>query len=531
MVYGEFKRSSKNRAAFKVLLDELKRRYPNYDWKLYYPILFCLTRWLGFLFCAELLSRRSTRTILNKYVEQLREQGYGPRTFDPHQYRRRRGVRDAHLAGADDRDGDLSSEEEQEIRDVQEAIAEDRLDADGYQPAPQLFATAEAAAASAPSQSDLAAAEGFDVGDDTASRYKCKNLLNANVGLTRVNAGRSAWLSGVLKPYQVLVEGLQRTDQPIQHLVARQIRRFHMVMQTSWVGTRQSEPMYACRAFHDWLDRNVEDEDLCGLVKKECRAFASVFVTSVKERLSSIWDHLQALELIDPLGPELAKFATPAVWNAMKDLCRRRRVDFEKVREQIIDIRAQAASLDADSKALIRMDLCGYFRQRHKEYVLTSTPSPTPEFDSVCQFVFSIPFTSAFVESLFSKMAYNQSKIRSRLADTTMTSILHLHDAVLPDPQKCLPNSRVLKASVPRSCQDKLLMNKMLRTRVCEVFEGQRYHGEVTEIRFHEVYAQYMYHVEYIDGDACDYWRHELEMIQCRCDESESDSTDSDSGD
>ena len=78
-------------------------------------------------------------------------------------------------------------------------------------------------------------------------------------------------------------------------------------------------------------------------------------------------------------------------------------------------------------------------------------------------------------------------------------------------------------------------MNKMLRTRVCEVFEGQRYHGEVTEIRFHEVYAQYMYHVEYIDGDACDYWRHELEMIRCRChehqSESESDSTDSDSGD
>ena len=60
-------------------------------------------------------------------------------------------------------------------------------------------------------------------------------------------------------------------------------------------------------------------------------------------------------------------------------------------------------------------------------------------------------------------------------------------------------------------------MNKRIGERVCDVFEGERFHGEVTEVRFHEVHAQYMYRVVYTDGDVCDYWRHELEVIRCTC--------------
>ena len=33
---------------------------------------------------------------------------------------------------------------------------------------------------------------------------------------------------------------------------------------------------------------------------------------------------------------------------------------------------------------------------------------------------------------------------------------------------------------------------------------------------YHEVHTQYMYHVEFSDGDCCDYWRHELEMVKYR---------------
>ena len=61
-------------------------------------------------------------------------------------------------------------------------------------------------------------------------------------------------------------------------------------------------------------------------------------------------------------------------------------------------------------------------------------------------------------------------------------------------------------------------MSKILGQQVCDVFDdGIRYHGEVTEIIFHDVHAQYMYRVVYEDGDVCDYWRHELEVVKCRC--------------
>ena len=218
--------------------------------------------------------------------------------------------------------------------------------------------------------------------------------------------------------------------------------------------------------------------------------------------------------------------ATPAVWHALKNLCVRRGLDYHKCKEEIIKIRTEYPGLDVDSKAMIKMDLCGYLRDRRKVFAMTLTESPTQEYDKLCAVIFSIPQTSSFVESLFSKMVYNQSKIRNRLADKKMTSILHLHDSALPDPLKCLPSTTVLKVMVPRSLRDKFTMNKNVGQIVCCVFDGKRYHGEVTEVKFHEIHAQYMYHVVYSDGDSCDYWRHELEMIKCTCDIR---STDSDS--
>ena len=47
----------------------------------------------------------------------------------------------------------------------------------------------------------------------------------------------------------------------------------------------------------------------------------------------------------------------------------------------------------------------------------------------------------------------------------------------------------------PRKIDDRLHMNKHIGVRVCEVFEGDRYHDEVTDVRFHDIHTQYMYHV------------------------------------
>ena len=235
MMHSEFKRSSKNRAELKQVHEDMKTFDVTYDWKIFYPQLFCLTRWLGVQHCAEILARKSNRVMMKQYAAKLREKGFGPRSFDPYKYRRRRRLRDVEDAGGDNVDGDedVYSDEENEIRAVQAAIQEGRLDADGYQPQRQLFASAREAAASAPTQEELVAADDFDEGDTTVRGRRCKNLLNKNVGLCDLNCGRSAYLSGVLKPYKVLVESLQRVQCPEQHLAARRFRKFYMVMQTS----------------------------------------------------------------------------------------------------------------------------------------------------------------------------------------------------------------------------------------------------------------------------------------------------------
>ena len=103
-----------------------------------------------------------------------------------------------------------------------------------------------------------------------------------------------------------------------------------------------------------------------------------------------------------------------------------------------------------------------------------------------------------------------------------------MHDSAVPDPQHCLPKASLLKVMIPRSARDKLNMNKNIGMQVCSVFEDDvRYHGEVTKVIYHDIHAQYMYHVEYEDGDEADYWRYELEFIKCRCVHDTSSDSDS----
>ena len=278
--------------------------------------------------------------------------------------------------------------------------------------------------------------------------------------------------------------------------------------------------MFACREFRTWVDemKAKGKNRLVALVKKECRSFSAVLVGSMKQRLSSTWNHIQALELIDPLGPDIARHTTPAVWDALRDLCQRRGVDFDLAQSDIINMRAVAPDFDKDTKSHIQTHLCGYFADRLAAFVSTGVETPTPEYDKLCSAVFGIPLTSSFIESLFSKMAYNQSKIRNSLADSTMSSILHIHDTVLPDPQQPLPKDLKLKVHAPRSVMQKLRMEARVGEIVCDVFpDKKRYHGRVTEVRFHELHAVYMYHVVWEDNDEQDCWCHELEVIKCDC--------------
>ena len=135
-----------------------------------------------------------------------------------------------------------------------------------------------------------------------------------------------------------------------------------------------------------------------------------------------------------------------------------RGIDFDKVQEQIVNARADADQLDDVERSAIRADLCGFLRQRHAEYVRQNDTCPTPELDQLCAAVFSISIVSAYVESLFSKMEYNQNKTRNRLKDSTMSAILHVHDAVLPTPEKRLPLSLDLQLHSQPVMQHKMKM-------------------------------------------------------------------------
>ena len=57
----------------------------------------------------------------------------------------------------------------------------------------------------------------------------------------------------------------------------------------------------------------------------------------------------------------------------------------------------------------------------------------------------------------------------------------------------------------------------------CKVFPGDgdntRYHGRVVGVEFHEIYARWMHCVVYTDGDKESYWRNELTMLLCTCDD------------
>lgn len=315
-----------------------------------------------------------------------------------------------------------------------------------------------------------------------------------------------------------------------QHLAARRIREYYAQLSNGWIGTRDREPLFPNEAFQQWVRetmRKPDQRDLVKLVKQECRAFAAVLLAAAKQRFASIWDYIQSLELIDPLGPALEVYATPQVWDAFKDLCSRRGIDFYQCQREIVSSREAAQQLHESDKSRIRADLLSYLQEtRVVEEDLTA-------LDQARIAVFSISLTSAFVESLFSKMEYNQSKVRSRMKAGTMSSVLHVHDALLEDPRNPLAGTVKLKTSVP-SVGEEQKAKKWIGTRVCKEFEIQtveglslvRFHGVVSKIKYHEIHGRWMYHVVYEDGDESDYWRYELTDLLCKCDDEQTTMSD-----
>lgn len=250
------------------------------------------------------------------------------------------------------------------------------------------------------------------------------------------------------------------------------------------------------------------------------------------------WNHIQALELIDPAGPALETYTTDEVWDAAEDLCKRRGIDYTNLRDEVIQMRSDYPDYDPETKTDIHTDLIQFYRIRKQRQMITFTDSPTQCLDEYAMAVFSIAIVSSFVESLFSKMAYNQSKTRNSLTDQTTSSLLHVHDLVLANPLKPLDSTVMLRCNDQHNCSTKLKHKKHIGRKVCCMFEveGQndgtmeRFHGTVTEVEYHELYGAWMYHVVYPEShghpqDEVDYWRDQITPLWCTCEQVQVDDT------
>ena len=99
----------------------------------------------------------------------------------------------------------------------------------------------------------------------------------------------------------------------------------------------------------------------------------------------------------------------------------------------------------------------------------------------------------------FSKMNYNQIKGRNRLLDKTTTVILHVQDTVVPNPLRSLDGKISLRYNKDNTTVMKRSHTKHVGRKVCCMFEVEgrndghmeRFHGEVTSVKYDEDYAEW----------------------------------------
>ena len=106
-MHSEFSRSSLKRETLKEVLERFKDLHGLTHWKIFYPKLFCLTRWLGLHKCAEDLAKN--REVYGGYADVLRQDGFGPRKFKPYKSRKKKNSDsdgDSDSGGSDAGNGD-----------------------------------------------------------------------------------------------------------------------------------------------------------------------------------------------------------------------------------------------------------------------------------------------------------------------------------------------------------------------------------------------------------------------------------------
>ena len=127
------------------------------------------------------------------------------------------------------------------------------------------------------------------------------SLLHQATGVTDVNIGLDTLMSTLLAPFRTAQTRLQTTGQPIQHRVARIVRKLLRFYQTILTTVEFSEPYATWRNL--MFIPATNKRALVAKIDEVGFAFVRKLVGSLEDRLRPYIPFYEAWEMIDPTGP------------------------------------------------------------------------------------------------------------------------------------------------------------------------------------------------------------------------------------
>ena len=130
-------------------------------------------------------------------------------------------------------------------------------------------------------------------------------------------------------------------------------------------------------------------------------------------------NYFECFELIDPAASNLeVNDEGSGAWYACREICRRRELDYDKVRTDILALRADAPGLPQFDREDLKKNLLRWYNK--------GGAKDWPHLESFARCVFVMAFETVLAESLFSYLNLNKSGHRSRLTDEKVGAILHI---------------------------------------------------------------------------------------------------------
>lgn len=163
------------------------------------------------------------------------------------------------------------------------------------------------------------------------------------------------------------------------------------------------------------------NEELVTLIDDMASRFAAALRQNLKDRFKPYMHHYDAMALIDL---RLTK-DKPRAKEGFVDLCGRWELDADAIRDDIRRARIQYGEDDCVDDRKVMKENLYKFHYDNRAHFLQEYPA-LYEYQAV---VFTLPYSTTVVESLFSRMNGTKTKIRSRLLPSRVNATIHCHDA------------------------------------------------------------------------------------------------------